>query len=200
MLVVMLKDKYCGITRICVILFLGIILDSLSKVGGDVENHIMVNCDTLRMGQYLCPDPAYVDDLIDPKTQQLHGCTRENKAKVRCIAVEGLICNNTSNSTFFREMPCQWTNGYSFETALLLSIFLGMFGIDRFYLGYPAIGLAKFCTLGFMFIGQLIDIILIATQTVTPADGSAYVIPYYGPRIEVIRSDNNTYRLRQEDW
>jgi TM2 domain-containing membrane protein YozV len=68
-------------------------------------------------------------------------------------------------------------NGYSFETALLLSIFLGMFGVDRFYLGYPAIGLAKFCTLGFMFLGQLIDIVLIATQVVGPADGSAYVIP-----------------------
>lgn len=75
-----------------------------------------------------------------------------------------------------------------------------MFGLDRFYLGYPAIGLAKFCTLGFMFLGQLIDIILIATQVVLPADGSSYVIPYYGPRLEVIRSDNTTYRLVQEDW
>nr|XP_023012218.1 TM2 domain-containing protein CG10795 [Leptinotarsa decemlineata] len=160
--------------------------------------HYKVNCESLRMGQYLCPDPVYVNDSIDPKTQQLRGCTKTNKAKVRCIAVEGLICNETGNATFFKEMPCKWTNGYSFEMALLLSIFLGMFGIDRFYLGYPAIGLAKFCTLGFMFIGQLIDIILISTQTLTPADGSAYVIPYYGPHVEVIKSDNNTYRLEQD--
>lgn len=75
-----------------------------------------------------------------------------------------------------------------------------MFGIDRFYLGYPAIGLAKFCTLGFMFLGQLIDIILIATQVVGPADGSAYIIPYYGAGITVIRSNNWTYRLPQDDW
>lgn len=75
-----------------------------------------------------------------------------------------------------------------------------MFGIDRFYLGYPAIGLAKFCTLGFMFLGQLADIILISMQYVTPADGSAYVIPYYGPRVEVIKSDNFTYRLKQDNW
>lgn len=75
-----------------------------------------------------------------------------------------------------------------------------MFGIDRFYLGYPAIGLLKLCTLGFMFFGQLVDIILIATQVVGPADGSNYVIPYYGARIQNSRSDNFTYRLPQSDW
>lgn len=85
------------------------------------------------------------------------------------------------------------SNGYHFDTALLLSVFLGMFGVDRFYLGYPAIGLLKFCTLGFMFLGQLVDVILIATQVVGPADGSAFVIPFYGPGITVVRSDNWTW-------
>lgn len=91
-------------------------------------------------------------------------------------------------------------NGYSFETAMLLSIFLGMFGADRFYLGYPALGLLKFCTLGFMLIGYLVDIILIATQIVGPADGSYYIIPYYGAGITIVRSDNETYRVPQDDW
>lgn len=75
-----------------------------------------------------------------------------------------------------------------------------MFGADRFYLGYPAIGLLKLCTLGFMFLGQLIDVILIATQVLEPADGSAYVIPYYGAGIIVQRNSNETYRLPQDDW
>lgn len=158
-----------------------------------------VDCTKLRMGQYLCPDPSY--DYIDIKTQQPRGCMREtNRAKVMCRAAPGIVCRDTKNSTFFKEIPCKWTNGYSFETALLLSIFLGMFGADRFYLGYPAIGLLKFCTLGFMFLGQLVDIILIATQTVGPADGSYYVIPHYGAGIEVIRSNNWTYKLPQDDW
>lgn len=87
---------------------------------------------------------------------------------------------------------CFHRNGYHFDTALLLSIFLGMFGIDRFYLGYPAIGLLKFCTFGFMFLGQLVDVILIATQMVGPADGSAYIISYYGPVLSVIQRDNTT--------
>ncbi|KAK6624821.1 hypothetical protein RUM44_011685 [Polyplax serrata] len=157
-----------------------------------------VDCTTLRLGQYMCPDPAY--DQIDPATQQYYGCTKENKAKVLCRAADGIICIETKNSTFRKEMPCKWTNGYSFETALLLSIFLGMFGIDRFYLGYPGIGLLKLCTMGFMFIGQLVDIILIATQIVGPADGSYYIIPYYGAGIEILRSDNTTYKLPQSDW
>ena len=31
-----------------------------------------------------------------------------------------------------RYEKCNWTNGYHFDTALLLSVFLGMFGADRF--------------------------------------------------------------------
>ena len=45
---------------------------------------------------------------------------------------------------------------YDLDTALALSVFFGMFGLDRFYLGYPAIGLAKMMTLGGFFIGQVI--------------------------------------------
>jgi len=49
----------------------------------------------------------------------------------------------------FREVECRWTNGYSFDTALILSIFMGMFGVDRFYLGYPAIG--EYCKVSTFF-------------------------------------------------
>lgn len=86
-------------------------------------------------------------------------------------------------------------NGYSFETSLLLSIFLGMFGADRFYLGYPALGVLKLSTLGFLFLGQFADIILIATQIVGPADGSHYVMSYYGAGIHIITSNNFTFQV-----
>ncbi|CAG0912561.1 unnamed protein product [Notodromas monacha] len=147
----------------------------------------------LRPGQYLC-----LDLNIDPATQQPRGCTPENWALVNCTAADGIVCNETGNSTFEKEIPCEWTNGYSFETALLLSVFFGMFGADRFYLGYPAIGVLKFCTLGFMFFGQLVDVILIATQVLLPSDGSHYVISYYGPKLKILGADNETLIYSRE--
>jgi TM2 domain-containing membrane protein YozV len=56
-----------------------------------------------------------------------------------------------------------------------LSFFLGGLGIDRFYLGYTGLGVAKLLTLGGLGIWALIDFIMIALRKVTAADGSALV-------------------------
>uniref|UniRef100_T1INI2 TM2 domain-containing protein n=1 Tax=Strigamia maritima TaxID=126957 RepID=T1INI2_STRMM len=161
-----------------------------------VNTEYEVDCNNLLMGQYCCNLPT-----IDKNTQQPIGCTKENKAKVKCSVSEGLVCKGTSeNTTFEKEIPCKYTNGYSFELALMFSVFLGMFGVDRFYLGYPAIGLLKLSTLGFMFLGQLVDIILIALQIVGPADGSGYVISYYGSTLDMLKLDNETVKMSSSMW
>ena len=56
-------------------------------------------------------------------------------------------------------------------TALLLSIFLGWLGIDRFYLGKIGTGILKLITFGGFGIWWLIDVILIATSSMTDKQG-----------------------------
>jgi hypothetical protein len=54
---------------------------------------------------------------------------------------------------------------------LLISWFLGTFGVDRFYLGYTTLGILKLCTLGGCGIWHIVDVILIATGNLGDADG-----------------------------
>lgn len=155
------------------------------------EETFTINCYDLHIGQFKC-DPMELDE----DTQQPKYCQQNNLASINCTLRKGLICDERSKDLTIPgrldriqlAIPCQYTNHYSYEITLLLSIFLGMFGLDRFYLGYPAIGLLKFCTLGFLFLGYFVDIMLIAMQVVKPADGSNYVIKFFGPRLTIINS------------
>ena len=56
-------------------------------------------------------------------------------------------------------------------TAILLSIFVGAFGVDRFYLGKVGTGILKLLTGAGFGLWWLIDVILIATGAMRDKEG-----------------------------
>ncbi|KAJ7993207.1 hypothetical protein DPEC_G00270060 [Dallia pectoralis] len=125
------------------------------------------------MFKYRCNQPR-----IDDATQEPENC-KNMVAWVECLPAPNISCR-LANGTEFRfsgdevgfnrSISCRNVSGYSYKVAVALSLFLGWLGADRFYLGYPALGLLKFCTVGFCGIGSLVDFVLISMQIVGPSD------------------------------
>lgn len=54
--------------------------------------------------------------------------------KVNCTVLDDIIC--LGSRTFYKNVECNWTSGHKWGMALILSLTLGGFGVDRFYLGH----------------------------------------------------------------
>ncbi|KAK6484852.1 TM2 domain-containing protein 1 [Huso huso] len=211
------KRKLCLSPFLCFLFYrICCTLDAVSA--GEVEK-----CIELRLGQYpffsheWCVHKIWNTFLIvyntykcDPPkinhtTQEPEDCSSVT-ANVPCFPAPNISCRdykgteinfNGSQIGFYKPIPCRNVNGYSYKVAVALSLFLGWLGADRFYLGYPALGLLKFCTVGFCGIGSLIDFMLISMQVVGPSDGSSYIVDYYGARLTRLCITNETYRKTQ---
>ncbi|KAM5126921.1 TM2 domain-containing protein 3-like isoform 2-T2 [Callospermophilus lateralis] len=99
-------------------------------------------------------------------------CPRQ-RYTTNCTVRDHIHC--LGNRTFPKMLYCNWTGGYKWSTAMALSITLGGFGADRFYLGQWREGLGKLFSFGGLGILTLIDVLLIGVGYVGLADGSLYI-------------------------
>jgi len=75
---------------------------------------------------------------------------------------------------FKKKVPCNLSSGKRWSTACALSIVTGGLGIDRFYLFHWRSGIAKILTFGGLGVWTLVDIFLVCTGYMGPADGTVY--------------------------
>ena len=65
----------------------------------------------------------------------------------------------------------EFVSSKSRTITLVLAIFLGCFGVHRFYSGRTGLGIAELCTLGLFGIGWMIDIVLALTGCMKDGQG-----------------------------
>ncbi|RME92443.1 MAG: NINE protein, partial [Candidatus Hydrogenedentota bacterium] len=70
-----------------------------------------------------------------------------------------------------RDLTWSADNPRSFNTALLLNLWGGLWGLDRYYLGYKVLALLKFFTVGGLLLWNILDSILIYTGSIKDVEG-----------------------------
>lgn len=114
---------------------------------------------------------------------ELTCCSPNTDCNIRGTPRSTYLSNCTAFNTelcipprdFMRKLPCNYTTGVRWSTAFLLSITLGGFGVDRFYLGHWRSALGKLFSFGGLGVWSILDVILISTGYLTPENGSAYI-------------------------
>ncbi|KAF5292295.1 hypothetical protein FQA39_LY03329 [Lamprigera yunnana] len=113
--------------------------------------------------EHNCELKANCNSAATPRTYYRTNCTV--KSNTLCLG----------HRTFFKNMQCNWTDGYRWSTALILSVTLGGFGADRFYLGHWQEGIGKLFSFGGLGVWTIVDVILISLHYLGPANGSLYI-------------------------
>ncbi|XP_055333084.1 TM2 domain-containing protein 2-like isoform X2 [Paramacrobiotus metropolitanus] len=145
----------------------------------------VVQCDYLPMEFLECEQPADLQGNVTQYQQQGYGCYTYGGRRWEdvqhsaawCAVLPGIEC--FGQRQFLREgFPCVKYTGYSFLSTFLYSLLLGFLGVDRFCLGYTGLGAAKLLTIGGFGVWWFVDIVLLVTGDIMPADGSNWVPDY----------------------
>ncbi|XP_063711542.1 TM2 domain-containing protein Y66D12A.21-like [Symsagittifera roscoffensis] len=188
-------------------LFLGNFCSSSDEPVSSGKSLSIKPCDDLLPGQYQC------------QTFHLPPSKCNETYSISCVLAAGLLCrlSNSSNtaeksaednsistdktnetelsqgltvSAFNQTLNCPYNEtSYRYDIALLLSVLCGVVGADRFYLGYPALGVLKLFSFGGLLIWWLVDIVLIALQILRPVDNSDYILSSSAPRMVKLQFD-----------
>jgi hypothetical protein len=114
-----------------IVLFIWLFINELVKSESDWKTR---PCSSLLLGQYKCSQPQ-----IDHVKQTAVNCLSNGTVMVPCFPATNVICEEKTfdgkTIAFYKEAQCRYVTNYHYQTAVLLSIFLGIFGIDRIYLG-----------------------------------------------------------------
>ncbi len=115
-----------------------------------------------------------LDELVCTPNITCRHHQNSNRYKSNCTIINDTqLC--LGSRRFYRNLECNWTNGYKKSNALLFSMFLGGLGFDRFYLGHIKEALGKIFSFGGLGIWTLIDSVLIVCGYLKPDDGSVYI-------------------------
>ena len=118
------------------------------------------------LGDTHMQNPTWTIFLPGQEPRSVDYITLQSWAQAKLISGDLMVRDDASGATYFlKQIPGVFSDK-DYMTALLLSIFLGGLGIDRFYLGYTGLGIAKLLTLGGCGIWSLIDLILIAMRNI----------------------------------
>ena len=101
-----------------------------------------------------CNETIDKDCVICPK------CGKQ----VEEIHQPNIVINNTNTNTNTNVVGAKVGKEKNKWVAFLLCLFLGVFGIHRFYEGKIGTGILWLCTAGLFGIGWLIDLIIIITK------------------------------------
>ncbi|XP_055377839.1 TM2 domain-containing protein almondex [Condylostylus longicornis] len=119
-------------------------------------------CYQTEIWQHRCELKGHCNSM-DPKARY----------KTNCTVYDNVLC--LGNREFSKRVPCNWTHGYKWSTALIISLTLGGFGADRFYLGHWQEGIGKLFSFGGLGVWTIIDVLLISLHYLGPADGSLFI-------------------------